>query len=955
MKNLTKKTLLTILTIISVKNTEWSKYPKTVQCFCGRRIRSDISSQLEFIKNKTIEYSSTLLNQYKDKFNKVIKNTNSKFPQIGDFEPALITITSSKERIPFVMNRYKSEFDFFTLYFYYGQNKNNFSYDFQIKPKQQDPDYIDFVTQKFNSNLMTPKKFLKMNKNRKYSKYYYTLDNLEDDIIDKKSKGGLSRLDEISKSRQLSHDMFNNYETDLCITFFIFMNKVVTNWKIHNDKLYKEFKTKDYKLKNKINKEFDREFVEKKESGGEEFVNLHDLVFWNVKTGKKDDICLKGQNIKFTSYESPKKLLQDRETSNFETNKKFIKTMTTRTTINFNTLNPTKPKKAYKLKATKKKKTDQIPQKQQLLNLKNDENKERSPQKHKLIPKSPLKTVLNLKKDENRERSPQKHKPIPKSPLKTVLNLKKDENEERSPQIKEALSYQSSVEEDEIRPVVVKQKENHQIIPVVEQKEENHHNYVSSFFQKVENINTYEIQKMEEKIKLQNRTEKVDNEEYEKLNLLKAEKLNEIQNLENSSINIYEGLYNSENNNFVEENGYKIFIKKGEFQTLENFVSAIKTDEITKVEKKQNYQILKIIDLEKIENFDGIDLSFVEKDILHLGFNEKPTEYNFAIEENNQNTVELKNLIEDLYQKIINKDYFLLFLKLDYNTFYQKFAKDDEFLQWLTNSHTLNSHGPNKLNWDFKKDIDFFLLPDKEFKRISEKEKKTKTREEVYIEIQENIKSKVNTIFTVNQMEDIKSLSNQDFLNFINNQRLNYLRKESFITELLKVLASDPDMLKKIKTNYKTIKNKAILENSNIKFTNLKIIIYSDLTIRTNFSFLHDLLIELFYQQNFIYYKELVIKEIQYEIISETKTMAVEQSKSIKTTLIINENDFTIENIQFPDVDPEISEELLETFRKEKITIINELFKSEGIPLDKKTRTEKADLWLSKLKRLRII
>ena len=121
MKNL-KRLISFIILLVSVTGFEKNTQPEEVKCFCGKRIRGDTSFQLDFISSKTMDYSRSLLKEFKDKFNQVIKKTSANIPKISDFEAALVPVTNKND----MMQRFKAEFDFFNLYFYFGKTKTNF-------------------------------------------------------------------------------------------------------------------------------------------------------------------------------------------------------------------------------------------------------------------------------------------------------------------------------------------------------------------------------------------------------------------------------------------------------------------------------------------------------------------------------------------------------------------------------------------------------------------------------------------------------------------------------------------------------------------------------------------------------------------------------------------------------------------------------------------------------------
>ena len=832
--------LLTIISVTSkiltattkkVQPSSWLSEPAEVKCFCGRRIRGDASLQLNFIKSKTLNYSSSLINSYKDKYNQVVKNTNSNFPEISDFEIAVVTTSNPKERIKQVMTRYKASFDFLTLYFYYGKYPNNFRFDFQIEPKKTDPDFLPIREKKYEKNLGSLQKYLKDNKYKAYSYLYPGLKNFME-------AAGVTSVDNIGYSRQLSHDLGNNYETDLCKTFFIFMNKVVTMWKSHYGNLKK-----------------------KKTRPGNEYSNLKTMIFTNLQSGVLENVCLRDQEIRITTFEAPKKYTEDLESENFEEKQEILRTIR-KHPINLQSLRPKK-----KLAA------------------------------------SPYKKSV-LKKSEKLQKNT-RIAPIEKKQVE-ILDLEDSE-------------------------ITIKKS-------IIKKKDIAH---ISLFFDTEEDIQTFEINQKENELIQKNKNIKVPQQEFDDLELLKSQKLEEIKNKENTQKNLYEGLY-EENQNFIEENGYKIFVKEGEFELLENFVDEMKKDGLTDVGEKMNYQILKIIDL---ENFYDSSLDFNGSDILHFGAGSFSTNFNFEdIQGEDENEIsDLRISIESYFKQTYFRDYFLMFLILEEAEFYLIFQNDKELQIWLDSSSDLNSKGPanRKISWNYKKSIEEYLS-----------EKSKNNREKKYLQIQTKINTlKIRTNFESETLEQIQSLNNQEFLNFINTQRQQYLRRQELIIALLKLLSEDEDqkLLSELISNFTQVKNQAIRIGSTIQFTSLKIIIYNDFTIRTNFPFLHNLLIKLFYTKQFIYYKEIFVKEFEYEYLEE-ETVVVEKAKSVSYSLELNPEDFSVVSIQFSNFDPEsnVDEEKL---KSDVLGAINSLLVQEGVPEEEEVRMKKIQEWMANLMR----
>ena len=158
------------------------------------------------------------------------------------------------------------------------------------------------------------------------------------------------------------------------------------------------------------------------------------------------------------------------------------------------------------------------------------------------------------------------------------------------------------------------------------------------------------------------------------------------------------------------------------------------------------------------------------------------------------------------------------------------------------------------------------------------------------------------------KLKEISEMSGKDFLKFILVERSSYVRKSNFLIEFIKILVTNPILVKNINLLYEN-KKKEFLENTDVveeksrieeEMSGLRLIIYNDLSVDTNWSFFHEAFLKMFFQNNFVYFKELMYKEEIYTNYKENgEEHGVMQEKINKTGDFEGE---PVKNVKFADL-----------------------------------------------------
>ena len=273
--------LKTLKTSNTEKNKKWkTEIQKEVRCFCGKKIQGH-SKKSNTTKNLEESDIETIIRNLKQRYNEIIKK-NKYFPKIQNFTKGLFSASESpKSTETSLFHSFRANYDFFKIFIYFTKSKNNIKLIFSLKPHKFDSFAI--VTDKFDFFSQTKGNF-----------YSYLFPSFEDMQNFTKMTSGF-----YEKIVSLSH--LQNFENELCINFFIFLNKVTSAWVKENKKL--EDKREIFKIDNLV-------FEKKKFLQNVIYKDFKEMIF---DMSKKNGICLKGEVFSYLSLVYPEDVFGKRD------------------------------------------------------------------------------------------------------------------------------------------------------------------------------------------------------------------------------------------------------------------------------------------------------------------------------------------------------------------------------------------------------------------------------------------------------------------------------------------------------------------------------------------------------------------------------------------------------------------------------------------------------------------
>ena len=265
------------------KNIKWrNETLKEVRCFCGKKIpgRYEKKNSIKNIQESDIE---TIIRNLKQRYNEIIKEEKN-FPKIGTLSKGFFFASENQINSEAALfHSFRANYDFFTLFIYFSKLKNNVKLIFSLKPHKFDA--FSIVTNKFN--------YLSQSKGNYYS---YLFPSFEGMINETKLTSGF-----YEKKISLSIFQNTNFRNEMCVNFFIFLNKITGVWVKENKKLKEERLT--FKIDNLV--------LEKKKF--KENVNYEDFRSMISDMNGKKGICLQGKVFSYLSLVSPENIIGERD------------------------------------------------------------------------------------------------------------------------------------------------------------------------------------------------------------------------------------------------------------------------------------------------------------------------------------------------------------------------------------------------------------------------------------------------------------------------------------------------------------------------------------------------------------------------------------------------------------------------------------------------------------------
>ena len=261
--------ILTLFTLTTQKSTESlqnlpNPSPSSAASFCGKRIHSGLANDV------LTQSAHDLLQDFINRYNSIVNKTNSDFPLIPEPDHGFTSLANKMIKNPPQFTRIKTKYDFFTIYIYILRHKKNVKMMFSIKPHNNDLD--NKIIKKFSDFEET-----------EGNMYSYLYPSFEDMI----EKTGLTAGFYSFERSYLFEDHYN-FEVELCMNFYVFINKLTRIWRRHNEEL------REGKVESVVVDGF--EFVKEREEfdrDGRRFEDFRSMIY------EKNSVCLLGEKITF--------------------------------------------------------------------------------------------------------------------------------------------------------------------------------------------------------------------------------------------------------------------------------------------------------------------------------------------------------------------------------------------------------------------------------------------------------------------------------------------------------------------------------------------------------------------------------------------------------------------------------------------------------------------------------